>query len=335
MKFTYFIGADVSKNELDFAVMQGKKLLFHKEVKNSTLAIKSFIKELNKLPGFNLSEAIFCLEHTGIYNNLLLAFLNKKNANICLELATQIKNSLGNIRGKNDRIDSIRIAEYAYKNRDELSLWKPKREIIQKLTYLTATRSRLLQAQKILKTPLKEFEGYVDKSIIKQNQKLNKETLGAIKNELLKTESAINEVIESDTELKRLFSLITSVNGIGSVTATQIIITTNEFKDIKDPKKFACYSGVAPFTKESGLFKGKAKVSHMANKKMKTLLHMSSLVAIKHDKDLNLYYERKVKKENKNKMSVINAVRNKLILRVFACINQNRKYENNYMRNVA
>ena len=51
MKFTYFIGTDVSKNELDFAVIQGKNLLFHKEIKNSKAAIKSLFKELNKLPG--------------------------------------------------------------------------------------------------------------------------------------------------------------------------------------------------------------------------------------------------------------------------------------------
>ncbi len=99
----------------------------------------------------------------------------------------------------------------------------------------------------------------------------------------------MQSIIENDEELKRLFGLITSVNGIGKVTATQIIITTNEFKDIDDPKKFACYAGVAPFTKESGLFKGKAKVSHMANKSVKTLLHMSAVIAISSNEDLKAY----------------------------------------------
>ena len=128
---------------------------------------------------------------------------------------------------------------------------------------------------------------------------------------------------------------MTSVTGIGSVTATQIIITTNEFKDIRNPKQFACYSGVAPFPKESGMFKGKARVSPMANKKVKKLLHLSALVAITYNKDLKAYYERKVTEEKKNKMSIINAVRNKLILRIFACVAQNKKYEENYTRLVA
>lgn len=111
------------------------------------------------------------------------------------------------------------------------------------------------------------------------------------------------------------------------------MISTNEFKQITNPKKFAFYAGVAPFPKESGLFKGRRRVSHMANKKMKKLLHMAALVAIVYNTDLREFYERKVG-EGKNKMSVINAVRNKLIHRIFTCVNENRKYENIYTRSV-
>lgn len=335
MEFTYFIGCDVSKNELDFSVMQGKLFLYHKEIVNEPSAIKGFINELKKLPEFDLATAVFCMEHTGIYNNHLLVYLHKKKANCCLEAATHIKNSLGNIRGKNDKVDAIRIAEYAYKNREELRLWQPKREVIQKLAYLAATRTRLLVAQKQLKTPLKEGKGFVSKSVANQAEKICQRTLNSIEADLKKVNDAIDELITCDEELKRLFGIITSVNGVGTVTATQILITTNEFKDIKDPKKFACYAGVAPFTKESGLFKGKARVSHMANKTVKTLLHLSALSAITYNSDLKAYYDRKVNEEKKNKMLAINAVRNKLILHIFACVNQNRKYEKNYTRLVA
>lgn len=335
MEFTFFIGTDVSKNELDFAVMQGKNLLFHKETENTVKAINVFLKELLKLSGFDLSKAVFCMEHTGIYNNHLLVCLHKMKANICLEAATQIKNSLGNIRGKNDKIDAIRIGEYAYKNREELRLWAPKRDVVVNLSQLAATRSRLISARKMLSTPIKENNGFLQKNIAKENGKLCNRTIRTIDEDLLKTEKAIDLLVNQDSELKRLFALITSVCGVGMVTATQIVITTNEFKDINQAKKFACYSGVAPFTKESGMFKGKARVSHMANKKVKTLLHLAAMVAIQHNKELNVYFERKVNDEKKNKMSVINAVRNKLILRIFACVKQNRKYEKIYSKLVA
>jgi len=330
MEFDFFIGVDVSKDELDFAVQQGKQLLFHKEVANQPGAIKLFIKELGKQPEFNLSKAVFCMEHTGIYNNHALVCLHQKKANICLEAATQIKRSLGNIRGKNDKVDAIRIAEYAYTKRDNLRLWAPKREVVQHLAHLATVRTRLVKAKKMLQTPLMETGTFVKKRIAKQNESACKKTLNAIEYDLDKVEKMIGGIIASDQELKRLFSLVTSVTGIGTVTATQILITTNEFKDISDPKQFACHSGVAPFPDESGKIKKKAKVSHMANKKVKTLLHLAAIIAIQYDSDLKLYYERMVKQEKKNKMSVINAVRNKLILRIFACVKQNRFYENNY-----
>lgn len=335
MNYLFFIGIDVSKNKLDFAVMQGKQFLFHRAIENQVKSIQSFIQELSRQPGFDLSQAVFCLEHTGIYNNHLLTCLHQMKANICLEAATQIKNSWGNLRGKNDKIDSIRIAEYACKNREELRLWVPKREVVVKLAQLAATRSRLIQARKLLTTALKENAAFIPKKRTAENQKLCSGTLKALQTDLLKTEQAIDRLVEEDQELKRLFGLITSVSGIGQVTAAQLVITTNEFKDIREAKKFACYSGVAPFTKQSGLFKGKAKVSPMANKKVKTLLHLAALVAIQHNEELRIYYQRKVKEENKNKMAVINAIRNKLILRIFACVNQNRKYEKNYRKLVA
>ena len=335
MEFTYFIGTDVSKNELDFAVMRGKTLLFHKEIANSEAAIILFIKELIKLPEFDLAGAVFCMEHTGIYNNHLLICLHNRKANIWLESALQIKRSSGNIRGKNDKVDAIRIADYAYTKRDKVRLWAPKREVVQQLANLAAARARLIEAKKILKTPLQEHDSFSTKRIIRQGTSVCGHTLKAIDADLDKAEKAIDKLIAKDTELKRLFSLVTSVNGIGKVTATQILITTNEFKDINNPKQYACYAGVAPFIEESGIFKGKGRVSHMANKKVKTLLHMSAIVAIQYNQDLKHYYDRKVNEQKKNKMSVINAVRNKLILRIFACVNHNSPYQNIYQNLLA
>lgn len=335
MEFAFFIGIDISKDELDFAVRKGSELLFHKEVANRQKSISQFLSELSKVPGFNFDRAIFCMEHTGIYNNHILLSLSKAQAHICLENAVQIKCSLGKLRGKNDKVDSVRIAEYAYEKREKLRLWAPKREIVQQLARLSAIRTRLIAIKKMLAVPGKENDLFVEKNTAKNNAKLFNSSIKAIQLDIEKTEKAIMKIVDADNELKRLFLLITSVDGIGKVTAVQVLITTNEFKEIDNPKSFACYAGVAPFSDDSGKVTKKPRVSHMANKKMKTLLHLSALVAIQHNADLNKFYKRKVEIEKKNKMSVINAVRNKLILRIFACVNQNRKYEKNYQKLVA
>ena len=289
MEFEFFIGIDVSKNELDFSVQQGKCFLFHREISNEPAGIKAFVKELKQLPGFEMNKAVFCMEHTGIYNNHALSCLHEKKGNICLEAASQIKNSLGNIRGKNDKVDSMRIAEYAYRNRESLRLWAPKREVLIQLSHYSGIRSRLLTAQKMLKTPLKELVGFSKVKVAKQNQALCSTALKAIKGDLARVDQAIATVVSGDPELKRLFDIATSVCGIGKVTGVQLLITTNEFKDIDQAKQYACYAGVAPFTDESGKVKKKARVSHMANKKVKTLLHLAAMVAIQYNPELKVF----------------------------------------------
>lgn len=78
MNFEFFIGIDVSKSELDFAVMQGRNLLFHQEIVNTPESIASFISDLKKVKGFKLDKAVFCMEHTGIYTAHLLSGLHKR-----------------------------------------------------------------------------------------------------------------------------------------------------------------------------------------------------------------------------------------------------------------
>lgn len=67
----------------------------------------------------------------------------------------------------------------------------------------------------------------------------------------------------------------------------------------------------------------------MANQGVKKLLDLAAVTAVRHRGELCEYYERKLA-EGKNKMSVINAVRNKLITRLFMCIKEERLYQKEY-----
>jgi transposase len=329
-RYTYFIGIDVSRNKLDYAVLQGSKLLFHKQTINDATEIAPFITELKALPKFAICKAVFCMEQTGIYCNKLLEYLNKLKANIVVENPLVIKNSLGLPRNKYDKIDSIRIAQYACKNKDTIRLLVRKRTVILELANLFTIRNRLLTTQVAMKMPINEQAFFSKKTIYERTAALCKQTIKGIKQDLLATESAINHLMDKDNRIKRLMQIITSVPGVGRITAIQLIISTNEFLDINDPKKFACYAGVAPFIRESGNFKGKAKVSNIANKKVKSALHICAMVNMRMKGELKAYYQRKTEVEGKPKMAVLNAIRNKILLRVFACVNQDRLFEVDY-----
>ena len=158
----------------------------------------------------------------------------------------------------------------------------------------------------------------------------SKKPIEALEKQIIEVEKKIKGLIKEDDALKHLFDLVTSVDGVGEVVFCEMVIATNEFKLFSCPRKFACYSGVAPFEHSSGTsIRGGTRVSHLANKQMKKLLHMAALSVVSGKGEMADYYHRKVE-QGKNKMLVINAVRNKIIHRVFACIRDDRKYEKNY-----
>lgn len=124
--------------------------------------------------------------------------------------------------------------------------------------------------------------------------------------------------------------LIQSIPGIGVQTSTYLIIATKGFKAFNNWRKFACYSGIAPFEYTSGSsIKGRTKVNHIADKKMKSLLQMCAMTTIKYDPQIREYYQRK-RKEGKNAMLVLNNVRCKLVSRVFAVVQRESPYVNTY-----
>jgi len=233
-------------------------------------------------------------------------------------------------RGKNDKVDAQRIAEYARRFTDRLKQWQPKREVLSKLQLLNRMRERLIKA----KTDLSRFNHDAQRFLTKQESKIviegTKKPVAALNEQIHRTDSEIERLIKSDDHLKRLSELITSVDGIGMVTCCAMLVRTNEFKSFKNHKKFACTAGIAPFEHTSGKsVRGKARVSHHAHKDMKKLLHMCAVSAISRKGTLQDYYLKKVA-EGKNKMLVLNAVRNKLTSRVFAVVRDGVMYEKNY-----
>ncbi len=137
--------------------------------------------------------------------------------------------------------------------------------------------------------------------------------------------------LEEDEQIQKHFRLITSVVGIGmiarrTVTAVAFLIYTQDFTAFDNARQFACYAGVAPFEYSSGSsIRGKTKISPLANRKMKALLSNCASAAVQHDPELKAYYQRKVS-QGKAKMSALNAVRAKLINRVFATVNRGTEY---------
>ena len=334
METLYFLGIDVSKAKLDTALTIDGKVFHQVQIENDVPSIISFFKDLKKQLS-SWDRLIVCIEHTGMYGQPLLDVMVRNQIKICVESALHIKRSQGLTRGKNDQVDARRIADYALRHQDKLAFWKPQRHCIQKLKALLVTRERLVMTKVQLEVSPKEYSEFMDASIGKEMIKYSQHSIKAILRDIDRIELAIHQLVHSDEKLSDNCELSTSVPGIGRITALNMIVSTGEFERIRQPKKFSCYAGVAPFEHTSGSsIRGKTRVSKMANMTMKRLLHLAAMAAIRSDGELKSYYQRKLA-AGKNKMSIINAVRNKLITRVFACVTARRKYQKIYQPQLA
>lgn len=330
MKMTHFVGIDVSKDSFTYCVLENDFLLDQNELRNNQEGVLEFIQYFRRGLQVDFERIIFCMEHTGIYSWIILQNLHAVGATISVENATRIKMSLGLTRGKSDQLDARRIAEFAYRFTDKLSIWRPKSMAIQQLQSLTALRDRLIKVRTQLEVPIKEAANFMEEDTLELMTKPTEAVLKTIESEIQQVEARINQIIDDNLRLKKMVKQITSVPGVGIVTATELIIRTNEFKDFNNAKKLACHVGIAPFEFTSGSsIRGRTKVSPKAHKKLKSLLHMCSMSAISFNNEFQVYYQHKVSL-GKNKMSVINAIRNKIIHRIFAIIQNDTMYDKNY-----
>jgi len=331
MNYKYFVGIDVSKKTLDYSILSEGKEILHTQLTNSIEGLEQFLKKLSVIcKNDNFDDVLFCMEHTGIYCEHIFTLLEMYDINLWVESSLRIKKTMGMTRGKNDQIDAKRIALFSYRFQDKIRLWIPERSIIRRLKHLLTFRTRTVETIKLLKAPLKELKDFLsDEEYIKLSN-LHLNTLSALEVDLKGINKEIDTLIKEDIRLSYLFSIVSSVKNIGTMSAVVIIATTNEFLSINEGKKYACYAGVVPFQHQSGSsIRGRTRVSHIANKTVKTMLHMAALSSISRPGEFKDYYDRKVE-EGKNKMSTINAIRNKLVLRVFACVRDGKLYDSNY-----
>ena len=325
--YLFYVGVDLSKEKFDAVFLRSSQDPLHCIFNNKKSGIKRFISWLEKQEDFSFQQSLICMEHTGLYSRELVRALMQIHAPVWLESSLQIKKSLGFLRGKNDKIDAHRIAYYAEKYADRARLVQPNNETLQKLQDLLAARDRLLKSIGQLKRPLHELKR-IDPDTYKYLQRINRPVINQLRKSLHQIKNEILQVINSDENLKRLYLLVTSVKGVGMVLCVQLLVYTHAFTRLQNSRQLACYAGVAPFEHTSGSsIKGRTHTSNFANMTLKSSLHLAAISSIQHNPDLKKYYHRKVL-EGKSKMSVINAVRAKLLYRVLAVVKRGTPYQN-------
>lgn len=324
-----FIGIDVSKDKLDYCIVSGdsKDQQQFGVIANQPKAISKLIQTIRKCN--QEIKLLFCLENTGIYSMPVCYWLQAAGLDYWVVPALEIKRSKGINRGKTDRTDARDITYYAITHLHQLKISQlPASDIIE-LRLLLAEREKIVKAIGTFNTT-KENKSFLPKENLKAILKHNQVTISFLQKQLKEIEKLIDKLVQNNETFKQQNELLQSIPGIGKQTAVTFIAYTQAFTLFKTHRQFACFAGVAPFEYSSGSsVRGRTKVSHLANKKIKTILNMAALSAKKYDPQLKHYFDKKIA-EGKNKMLVLNAIRCKIISRAFAVINRNSKFVNTF-----
>lgn len=327
-KYELFIGIDVSKLKLDVNFLFAKESVAtrHFVVANSNKGLQEILDCLKNLK-VDFKDVLICFEDTGVYSMPLCYFLSKRQMDYWMIPAIEIKRSKGIRRGKTNKTDSKDIAFYALTHQHKLKLGSLLNEVLQEIKLLNAEREKVVKAIKMFDRTHENID-FMPKNVLKEVLKINVSTINKLRTTLKKIDKKIQELLSKDKDLKEKDRLIQSVTSVGPQTSIYLLLITKGFTAFDNSRQLACYGGVAPFEYSSGSsIRGRTKVSHLADKKLKSLLNMCALSAIVWDHEIKQYYERKVA-EGKPKMLVLNNIRNKILGRVFAVINRGTPYVN-------
>lgn len=327
MHYSHYIGVDISKNTLDAAIYAAEmRRSDTKHLTNDKAGLKELVTWA-KAAGATPKDMLICAEHTGVYGNELQIFCERKGIALCLESPLQIKRSMGLVRGKDDQIDAIRIAQYAYDHKDKLKLFhRPSGNIIALSSLLRERRLYVRQ-----KATLTSQQGELGSHETAQSRNRRDSLISKHGAAIKAVEKQMLEIIKGDEALKKTYDLVSSVVGIGPVTAIETIVYTNNFQNFSTPRQYASFIGVAPFDHTSGTsVNGRTRVSQFCRKQQKVSITMAARSAIVNDPWMKNYYHRKMKEkgEQRNQHGVVlNAVKFKLILRMFAVVKSGTPYK--------
>jgi transposase len=324
------VGVDVAQKEL--VVSLGKmfsdfslEIYAHKVFKNSEKGMKELLTWVKKLT-LEDKPMLYVMEATGVYHEKFAYFLDDNLCKSSIVMPNKISNYMRTLEIKTvtDKSCSAAIAQFGLERK--LEEWKRPNKVYKSLKQLTRERDQIVEARVVIKNQLhaENSEAFPNKNTIKRCQEHIKF--------LNKHEDQIKKEIEQtkDQEIRNKIEKITTIPGVGILTATVILAETNGFELIKNKKQLTSYAGLDIKEKQSGTsVKGKSKISKRGNRSIRKAMHLPALTAIRHDENYKNIFARIVSKSG-IKMKGVVAVQRKLLELIYIIYKNDTIYDIEY-----
>ena len=312
---SFYIGFDISKLTIDYAYQIDKVKWVSRKIKYTNESIKNLVEDLP----FN---CICVMEATGPYYLRLANFLFANNFKVCVVNPLVIKrfSQMKLLRTKTDKADAKTICLYGIEQKP--TLWQPKEDSIHSIRQKLSTQKLFTKQRTVF---LNKLESLVqDENADKTCVKMVKQEIRNINSKISKLEKEVEDIILKF--YKKEYKLLITIPGIGMKTASTLIAITSCFELFSSHRKLASYIGLCPRIYESGTsVRGKASICKVGMGRMRQLLYLAALSAIKSNKPCEALYKRLLNKGKPKRVALV-AVANKLLRQTFGVISNNLPY---------
>lgn len=324
----YSIGLDISKSTINVYIpINDLDLVINNDLKS----LKSLYSKLKKLYKKDVDKLTFVYEPTGSYSSLLTKFCSQKEI-LCFivnpKKSVNFAKAIGQ-RNKTDLDDAKMLSKMiATANTGDIKV-PVIDEVVEELKELISYYRFIIKQQMqninhLEAVSVKEGSSIVIKTI--------KQEIESLKTKEIKITEAIKKIIAKDEKLYESYLNIQTIKGIGEISA---IVLLHHF--IKYPntnqREIVSLAGLDPIHKSSGTsVRGKAKISKAGSNICRSTLFMATLVAVQHNKELKIFYNR-LKENGKHTTVAQIAVMRKMVVLAHALYKNNEVYDESKYKN--
>jgi transposase len=302
-------GIDVSKNRLDVAVRPtGETLAFNR----TAAEIEDLVAWLRAL-----SPKLAAIEATGGYEVVVAAGLAGAGLPVVVVNPAQVRSfaqALGK-RAKTDPIDAAVIAHFAEATKPELRQMPD--EMTRLLADLVARRRQIVE---MITAEGQRVRRISDNRLIKSIARLRK----ALEKELAELDVLIEDLVSGSTVWVEKEDLLASVPGVGKVIARTLIAELPELGSL-DRRQIAALVGLAPWTRQSGQWRGKSFIGG-GRKSVRSSLFVGAMVAARYNPQLKRFRDKLVAAGKPKRLALV-AVARKLITILNAILRDRRPWQ--------
>ena len=300
--FGYALGIDVSRDQLELALLTPEGHLHRKSVRNNPSGFKALLAWLGRLKATPVQA---CLEASGGYEEEAALFLHQAQIAVSVVNPRRLK-AYAEVqlqRSKTDPADAALIARYCQRERPPL--WQPPTPQQRHLRQLTRAQAHLKQERDRTRNRL---DG-TDNEVVRQSLEA---LLAACEAEIKHLEAQIEAHLGAHPELKRGHDLLCSIPGIGPTTAAVLLSELGDITRFESARQVAAYAGVVPARHESGRKRSRSRLSKVGNARLRKALYFPALTALRCNVVVSAFGAR-LAQRGKSKMAIVGAAMRKLL----------------------